>query len=180
MKRTLQLADSSVAEIRSPVRSCYLAKLYKVCYTRGRAALLYDDEINSLYLSLEAAMPLINLRRRQGTRWEVLDVPAVVVAPEDGPKLLLLGDNWLCDTLQNFKPTLPPRRLFSHFARAVMAQLPSRGWALRCDKDVTVASFPFGVNRLVRSVWKRTLEGTIDPTGAVQLVSQISLWLADV
>lgn len=179
------LADSSLHEVTSPVRRCYLSKLYFLGFRRGNmfgpTALFTEGSIESLYFTLDAIERYVEPRRRRGTYWEAIDVPTVVIETDHAPKLLLVGDGWGGDTLEHFQPRLPPQHKFGHLARAIMAQLPKEGWALQCTHSMPVARFPFGRNRSVsgaRLTWRREWWIT-DPTSAIRLASKICLWLAE-
>lgn len=181
-RRQLQLANSSLHEIDAPVSKCYLGKLYFLGFRRGNmfgpTALFTEGSIDSLYLTLKATEPYIEPRKRRGTSWEAIDVPTVVVASDDAPKLLLVGHGWGGDTLEHFEPQLPPKRKFGHLARALMAQLPKAGWALQCKHAIPIATFPFACNRRFRGQWFADWWVT-DPKSAIRLVSTICLWLAE-
>src|SRR4051812_14713277 len=102
------LADSSLHEITSPLRRCYLGKLFYLGFRRGNmfgpTALFTQGSIDSLYFTFEAIEQHIAPQRRQGRHWEAIDVPVVVIESDAAPKLLLVGDGWGSDTLKNFQP----------------------------------------------------------------------------
>jgi hypothetical protein len=181
----LELADSSLHSVTSPVARCYLGKLYFLGFRRGNrygpTALYHEGKIEALYLTLSDVERFVEPRRKKGTYWEALDVPTVVIESEDSQRLLLVGDGWGGDTLANFQPQLPPQRQFGHLAKALMSQLPKEGWALRSGRQVPVASFPFVRNRSVSGPtlsWRREWWIT-DPKSAIRLVGAICLWLAE-
>ncbi len=203
----LELADSSLHKIASPISRCYLAKLYYFGYRRGLAgddalgdavgtALLFTGELSSIRLTLEEVEAYIETEKQQGRYWQVYDTPAIVIeaAEKDSPKLVVTGGGFHISPLDGFTPKLPDKREFGNLARALMSHGLKNVYALQTHRSLSVATFPFVSRRSVPSEYKRIRRESGDepikskwievskwgwPQSAIKLVSEICLWLAD-
>jgi hypothetical protein len=183
----LRLADAAIQQSQSPVRRCYLGKLYYLGARRangyGPTALFVFGSIDPLHLTLSDAAEFIEPLRRQGRFWEAIDVPAVVLESDEPTKLIIVGEGYGHDTLQRLVPSLPEERHFGALAKTLMTNLPKEVWAIETEENVSVATFPFGRNRGVRlntgELFWAPEWWFNDAQSAVRIVSTICLWLAE-
>ena len=178
----LKLADSSLCTITSPVRRCYLGKLYFAAKGRssgyGPTLRFTRDEIGSLFLTIREIERFIEPRRKKGTFWEIYDIPCVVIESNASLRLVITGGGLDIDPLKDFRPVLPPGCKFGELCKSLMSQLPKYVYALHTIHYIPLASFPFTHKRSRSAESKRVMrdigEGPI-PTKKLQWDASFNL-----
>ena len=176
------LADSSLHTLPAPVTQCYLGKLYFLGYRHangfGPTSLIHEGEIESLYFALDETGDYIAPQRRRGRQWEAIDVPAVVIAADGAPSLLLIADGMGYSSFENFTPQLPLDYSYGALAKALMTQLPKKSLALQTARIVPAAKFPFIRSYMGTDEWypRRWM---VEPKNAIRLVALICCWISD-